>query len=210
MWAVIGILAALFRRSLTGDGCEVSTSLYETAIGWLPTQIANFLVSGSVPRRMGSENSGIAPYKAFKVADGFLVIAAGNSKLFVRLAGALGHPELADDIRFAGNPDRVRHRDELNAIIADTVRPLPIAEWQRRLNDAGVPCAPVLNLDQVVADPHFAAVGMLQEARSGGMSLIGIPLQFDGVRPDLRSLPPALGEATSVVLGKFQTEEAPG
>ncbi len=210
MWAVIGILAALFRRSLTGEGCEVATSLYETAIGWLPTQIANFLASGSVPRRMGSENPGIAPYKAFEVADGFLVIAAGNDKLFVRLAGALGHPELADVVRFATNPARVRHRDELNAIIANIVRPLPTKEWQRRLNDFGVPCAPVLSLDQVVADPHFSAVGMLQEAPNGRISLIGIPLQFGGIRPPLRNLSPALGEATSLFFGQVQTEEAPG
>ena len=209
MWAAIGILAALLRRTLTGEGCDVSTSLYETAVGWVPMQIANLLATGSAPRPMGSENSGIAPYKAFKAADGFLVIAAGNDNLFRRLAGALGHPELADDGRFASNPDRVRHRDELNAIIGDIVRARALKEWQGRLNEAGVPCAPVLSLDQVVADPQFAAVGMLQPACGGGMSLIGIPLQFDGVRPPLRSLPPALGEATSLVFGQVHEEETP-
>lgn len=210
MWAVIGIVSALFRRSFTGEGCEVSTSLYETAIGWMPMQIANFLGSGSVPRRMGSENSAVAPYKAFAVAGGFLVIAAGNDKMFARLADALRHPELIDDVRFASNPERVRHRNELNAIIADIVRPLSMKELQHRLTDVGVPCAPVLSLDQVVADPQFAAVGMLQAAPDRRLSSLGLPLQFDGARPALRSLAPALGEATSLVLGQTHTEDAPG
>ena len=97
MWAVIGILSALHRRTETGEGCEVGTSLYETALGWTNMHAANYLATGRVPRRIGSENFGICPYKAYQASDGWVVIAAGNDNLFQRLADALGHPEWPSD-----------------------------------------------------------------------------------------------------------------
>ena len=114
MWAVIGILSALHRRAATGQGCEVGTSLYETALAWTNQHAANYLASGRVPGRMGSENFGICPYKAYQARDGWVVVAAGNNNLFQRLADALGHPEWPADARFKTNPDRVTNRDELN------------------------------------------------------------------------------------------------
>jgi crotonobetainyl-CoA:carnitine CoA-transferase CaiB-like acyl-CoA transferase len=209
MWAVIGILAALYRRQQTGEGCEVDTSLYETAIGWLLVHVANFLVSGNVPKRLGSENAGIAPYKAFEAADGWIVIAAGNDGLFRRLTEALARPDLAADARFAGNPDRVRNRIALNDAIAAIVRTAPRDHWQARLDAAGVPCAPVKTVDQVLADPQFAAVDMLQTSPDGAMSLVGLPLQFDGVRPPLRNAPPALGDANALIFGDMAKAAAP-
>jgi crotonobetainyl-CoA:carnitine CoA-transferase CaiB-like acyl-CoA transferase len=199
MWAVIGILAALYRRQQTGEGGEVGTSLYEAAIGWLPVHVATYLASGKAPGRLGSENAGIAPYKAFAAADGWIVIAAGNDALFRRLAEALGHPDLADDPRFRGNPARVRHRIVLNETIAAIVRAAPRAHWQARLDAAGVPAAPLLSVDQVLEDPQFHAVEMLQRAPEGSMSLVGLPLRFDGERPPLRRAPPALGEANDLI-----------
>lgn len=199
MWAVIGILAALYRRQQTGEGCEVGTSLYETAISWVLVHIANYLASGKAPQRLGSENSGIAPYKAFEASDGWIVIAAGNDGLFRRLAEAMGSPALADDPRFRGNPDRVRNRMALNEAIAAIVRAAPRGHWQARLDALGVPNAPMLTIDQVLADPQFEAVEMLQRTPDGAMALVGLPLQFDGVRPPLRQAPPALGEANDLI-----------
>jgi crotonobetainyl-CoA:carnitine CoA-transferase CaiB-like acyl-CoA transferase len=199
MWCVIGILAALNRRLQTGEGCTVDTSLYETAIGWVSQHIANFLVSGNVPTRLGSENSGIAPYKAYEADGGWIVIAAGNDALFRKLCAVIDRKEWVVDPRFATNPDRVRNRVVLNALIGDIVKTGTPSEWRARLDAAGIPCAPALELDEVVADPQFEALQMLQPAADGQRSLIGLPLSFDGVRPPLRRSPPALGEGTHLI-----------
>jgi crotonobetainyl-CoA:carnitine CoA-transferase CaiB-like acyl-CoA transferase len=200
MWAVIGILAALQRRAATGEGCVVDTSLYETALSWTNMHAASLLATGRVPRRMGSENFGICPYKAYAARDGWVVVAAGNDNLFRRLAPVLGHSEWADDPRFRTNPDRVTHREELNALVAAAIATDTVAAWVDRLGAAAVPCAPVLDLAQVMAHPQFEAVGMLLSGPDGSMPLIGIPLRFDGERPPFRSHPPALGEHSRAVL----------
>lgn len=203
MWAVVGILAALHHRALTGDGCEVGTSLYESALGWMGMHAASFLASGRAPKRWGTENPGIVPSKAFEVADGWLFIAAGNDTSFRLLADCLGHGDWADDSRFRTNPDRVRHRESLNALIEEVVVNDKKAVWKQKLDAAGVPCAPVLSLEQVLAEPQFAAVGMLQSAPDGSSSLLGLPLRFDGARPPFRRPPPALGSDSAVISGFF-------
>ncbi len=117
MWSVIGILAALRERDKTGEGCEIGTSLYETALVWICMHTANYVSTKRVPKRIGSEQTTIVPYKAYGAKDGFIVIAAGNDNLFRRLAAALGHPEWSEDPEFKTNPDRVQNRLRLNALI---------------------------------------------------------------------------------------------
>jgi crotonobetainyl-CoA:carnitine CoA-transferase CaiB-like acyl-CoA transferase len=203
LWGVIGILAALRRRDATGEGCEIGTSLYETALGWMGMHMSSFLASGRAPRKLGTENSGIAPYKAYRAADDhWLVVAAGNDALFRRLCAAIARPDWPADPRFATNPDRVRNRVALNAALADVIETAPRAHWLAALDAAGVPCAPVLGLDEVVEDAQFKALEMLQHPDDGGPDLLGLPLRFDGTRPPLRRSPPALGEATRAVLGE--------
>jgi crotonobetainyl-CoA:carnitine CoA-transferase CaiB-like acyl-CoA transferase len=201
MWAVIGILAALNRRHQTGEGCEIGGSLYETAVSWCGMHIATYNTTGRLPQPMGTENFGIAPYKAYRAADGWLVIAAGNDALFARLALALGRPEWLDDPEFASNGERVKHRERLNRLIGEVVATAERADWLARLDGAGVPAAPLQTLDAVIAHPQTQAVGMVQPAPGDHPDLVGLPLQFDGVRPPLRSLPPELGGQTERVIG---------
>jgi crotonobetainyl-CoA:carnitine CoA-transferase CaiB-like acyl-CoA transferase len=200
MWAVIGILSALHRRHSTGEGCVVGTSLYETALGWMTMHSAIYHASNRVPRRIGSENAGIAPYKAYEAADGWIVIAAGNDSLFARLGAALGSPHWTADPRYATNPDRVKNRQALNMEIAAVIAVQNREYWLARLDAAGVPCAPMLALDEVLAHPQIEAIGMLQDSPSGGMPLLGLPLEFDGARPPYRSPPPQLGEANAAMM----------
>jgi crotonobetainyl-CoA:carnitine CoA-transferase CaiB-like acyl-CoA transferase len=202
MWLIIGALAALHRRDQTGKGCVIDGSLYETALHWMAVPTAQYLASKKVPRRMGSENLALAPYRAFEATDGWLVIAAGNDGQFARLAQALGRAEWANDKRFRTNPDRVGNRDAINTLVADAILKHPRAHWQALLDEAGVPCAPVLSIAEVLDHPQSRALGMLQEAPDGGLSLMGLPISFDGERPPLRSSAPKLGDATAAVLGK--------
>ena len=199
MWSVIGILAALRERELTGKGTEISTSLYETAIGWLPVQIATYFLNGKVPRKFGTENFGYAPCKAFEAEDGWLMLAAGNDRLFDKLAAAIGDDDFSNDPDFANNPLRVENREKLNARLQDLIGRRRRDDWVDRLTAVGVPCAPILSIDEVTADPQFEAIGMEQKLPGGDMRLIGIPLLFDGVRPPLRHGPPDLGDATDLL-----------
>ena len=208
MWMVIGVLSALHRRAATGKGGVIETSLYETALFWMSVPTATFLASGDVPRRFGTENGNLAPYKAYEASDGWMVICAGNDKQFANLAAALGHPEWASDPDFAINPQRVKHRTRLNGLIADLVKRGSREHWQATLDAAGVPCAPMLGLDEVLAHPQSRALGMLQDAPDGGIALMGAPLRFDGERPPFRSSPPKLGEATDIILGGTRQKAA--
>jgi crotonobetainyl-CoA:carnitine CoA-transferase CaiB-like acyl-CoA transferase len=170
-------------------------------VSWCGMHIATYNTTGRLPQPMGTENFGIAPYKAYRAADGWLVIAAGNDALFERLARALGKPEWLDDPAFRSNSERVANRERLNREIGEVVATAKRADWLARLDAAGVPAAPLQTLDEVVAHPQTQAVGMVQKASGGHPDLVGLPLQFDGTRPPLRSLPPDLGAQTDRVLG---------
>jgi crotonobetainyl-CoA:carnitine CoA-transferase CaiB-like acyl-CoA transferase len=202
MWAVIGILSALRRRAETGEGCEIDTSLFETSLSWMHSHIAAYTATGNVPVRRGTEIPSLAPYKVFRAQDDYVMIAAGNDNLFRRLAGALGHPEWVEDPRFATNPQRVGNREVLNAAIEAVVGTRPRNEWIEILEKVGVPSAALQTLDQVMDHPQTKSLGMLQKSEDGSVSLMGLPVSFDGTRPPLRRKPPELGDSTHLVLGE--------
>jgi len=210
MWCAIGVLGALQNRNRTGEGTHIETSLYETALAWMTYHIANYLASGDLPTPQGSGATMIAPYRGYRTRDGMVMIAAGNDKLFALMSGALGHPEWSADARFSGNPDRVAHKDALNGLIQDVVGTLTTEELQAKLDAAGVPCAPLQTMDQVAHHPQTAALAMLQPSPDGSISLIGLPMSFDGARPAFRLHPPTLGQHTEEVLGPYGKPKKPG
>src|SRR5262249_15135420 len=165
MWAAIGIVGALFRRAATGKGCIVDASLFETALGWMTTHAATYQASGVLPRRAGSGTTGIVPYRGYATADGFLVVAAANDKLFGLFAGVLGHKEWVEDTRFRSNPDRVANQDELYALIEPIMATAPTAQWVGLLEEVGVPCAPLKNVDEGLAPPPQDGHGLLHHER---------------------------------------------
>lgn len=196
MWAVIGILAALERRHATGRGGVVDVSLFETAAAVMSLHAAQYMSSGELPRKLGSGTVGIVPYRAYRTADGDLVIAAGNDSLFRKLCEVLGRPEWTQDPRFASNPERVRNQRALYGMIEPLVAKRTTAEWVAALDAAGVPCAPVQNVQQMLDHPQTRALGLVQGMPSGPIRLVGLPVSFDGERPRPRLAPPALGEHT--------------
>ncbi len=201
LWAVIGILSLLQIRRDTGRGGVVETSLFETAVSWMGQFIARWQADGTVPRPMGSATPGISPYKAFAVADGYVVIAAGNDNLFTRLCGALALEHCLADDRFLSNRLRVEHQDALNALIGAAVANRATPDLIAALTTAGVPCAPLQTVDRVATDPQTDALGIIQPTPDGAMRLVGLPLSFNGERPPLRQAPPALGAHTHEILG---------
>jgi len=200
MWGAIGILAALYRRKESGKGGVVDVSLFETAAAWMIMYAAQYLGSGELPQRHGSGAPGIAPYRAYRTKDGDLVVAAANDALFKNLCGVLGFTWF-EDPRFKTNPERVRNVKELYPMIEKEMLKRGNAEWTALLDAAGVPCAPVQNVQQMLEHPQMQALGLLQAVPGSSQPLIGLPISFDGERPLPRSAPPALGDHTREILG---------
>lgn len=194
LWALIGVLTALYERQITGRGRVVDVSLFETSTSWVSLLSAQYLASGKVSGKQGSGAPGIAPYKAFATSDGEIVVAAGSDGLFKRLAQALGHPEWLQDPRFADNPQRVAHQDVLYAQLDAIMLTRDTAYWVQQLEQAGIPCSPVQNVAQMVAHPQTRALDLIQDVPGTGMRFFGLPLRLDGVRPRSHLPPPKLGE----------------
>jgi len=201
MWCAIGILSALFRRGVTGKGGIVDTALFETAVQWMTWFSADYQVTGELPKRHGSGVRGIAPYEAFECNDGFLIVAASNDRLFLKLADALGRPDWKTDPRFDTNPKRDANRRELKRQLSNQLIQQPRAHWQELLDAAGVPNAPTQTIDEVLNHPQTIAAGMVQSLEGAPLNLIGLPVSFDGERPGLRSMAPQLGADTDEVMG---------
>jgi crotonobetainyl-CoA:carnitine CoA-transferase CaiB-like acyl-CoA transferase len=191
LWAALAVLAALHE----GGGRTIELSLYEVALGLVGTQVTAFLGAGEVPERAGTGFPLIVPYQAFPTADGALMVCAANDRLYGRLREAL---DLPDDERFATNPDRVRNRDALVALITERLRAEPRATWLERLRAVGVPAAPVQDVGTAALHEQTAALGILQDL--GAYTTVGPPLSFDGARSLLPSAAPPLGAHTAEIL----------
>lgn len=208
MWTVIAVLDALRTRESTGEGAHVHTSLLQTALMWLPSQLTGYFAEQVVPPRLGSGTVGIYPYAAFPTADNWIIIAAGNEKLWTSLCTVIERTDLLDDPRFLRNPDRVAHRDELFHELAATLRGKDSHTWVDLLTEAAVPTTPIQTLDQVVADEQVAAIGALPEVdhpRIEGHRVVNLPIQIDGAYAPVRRVAPLLGEHNEEVLGPTDT-----
>lgn len=205
MWCVIGILAAIARRHQTGKGGIVDTSLFETALQWMTFYTADYMATGDLPKRLGSGVRGIAPYQAYTCTDGYLIVAASNDRLFAKLAEAMDHPEWVKDPRFAANAGRVANLPALNALLAPIFATQPRAHWQELLDKAGVPCAPIQTVDQILDHPQTHALDIVHTVEGGKYKLIALPLAFDGERPRVTRPAPELGADTAAVLGAMKS-----
>lgn len=211
MWAALAVLAALRERDRTGQGGEVTTALFDTAVAWIPYQLMGYLATGHVPERMGSATAMIVPYEAFPTADGSLMIAAPTDVLFRRLCDTLERPDLGADPRFADNPGRVRHRAALVPALQAATREHATATLLERLRAAGVTCAPIQSLDQVAADPQTKASEMLTPTPHPAIPdlyTVALPVRWDGARPAPRRPPPRIGEHTTEILAELGFTDA--
>jgi len=205
LWAAVGILAALHTRARDGGAQLVDTSLYETALNWVPRQLVDYFATGKVPRKMGSALDILAPYQAFETADDWIVIAAGNDRLFTTLCETIERPRLAADPRFATNADRVANREQLVELISEPLAAAPAATWLERFEAAGVPVAPVQDIAAVAESPQTQALGILQELPHPAipeLRVVAPPLSLNRARVEHRSAAPDLGEHSRVLLAE--------
>lgn len=197
MWAVIGLLAALLQRRAGGAGAGVQTSLYETGLAWMTPPLVGYAAAGDVRQPHGSGTAEIVPYQAFETKTGWLMVAAGNDRLFAKLVKALGLPDLAENLDFATNAGRVRGRAGLIARLAQAIAGWTMEDLAAALDAVGVPNAPILTADQVFSHPQTAAVGMI--APTNGLPLAGIPIRFDSERHRSELPAPKLGEHQTIL-----------
>ena len=194
MWAAMGTLAGLVQRARTGQGCVVDASLFETGLAWLKGHYASFRASGLVPERHRTGSHRVVPFQSFETKTGPIIVAAGNDRLFAKLAAVLGHPEWATDARFATNAARVENKPKLLAAIDEIVVTRTKGEWIDRLEAEGVPCAVINSLPDAAAHAQTAALDMIQPVPGDDFTLVALPLSFDGKRPRIRRAPPRIGE----------------
>jgi formyl-CoA transferase/CoA:oxalate CoA-transferase len=196
VWAALGIVAALLERTTTGRGREVDVSLFETGLSLVAYQLTDALRSGRSPERYGTAFPLIAPYEVFPTADGELMIAAANDRLFAQLCERIGLPALVDDERFRTNPDRLEHREELLPPIRERLAAETTATWLDRLD--GIPVAPVHDIARAAGHEQTRATGILQEL--GDATTLALPLETDEERVSHRAPPPTLGAHSREVL----------
>jgi crotonobetainyl-CoA:carnitine CoA-transferase CaiB-like acyl-CoA transferase len=194
IWAALGCMAALFRRTSTGLGCVVDTSLFETALTWLQVMMAGFQATGKQPQRHRSGNPNVVVFQALPTLDGEVVVAAANDRLFAKLARAVERPDWATDPRFATNALRVQHKAELLPQIEAVFSSRSSQHWLDTLETAGIPCAPIHDFEQVMAQPQTEAIGIFQNIPEVDLRIVGLPLSFDGERPPIRHRAPQIGE----------------
>ncbi|HET8599094.1 MAG TPA: CoA transferase [Segeticoccus sp.] len=191
--AVIGVLAALRHRERTGDGQHVQVNLLSSLLGSLANQASAFLATGESPGRMGNQHPSIAPYETLHCRNGVVAVACGNDGQFARLAAALGRPALAEDPRFATNPQRVAHRSELVAALESALAAEDAELWLEVLREAGVPAGIVGDIGSALALAERLGLEPVVELGDGGRQ-VRHPISYSGT--DLRppDPPPALGQ----------------
>ncbi|MFB6195937.1 MAG: CaiB/BaiF CoA transferase family protein [Haloplanus sp.] len=210
MWAAFGIVGALFRRELTGEGDRIELGMHDAALPWLTKQAGKAFV-GEQPERMGTKDPVLAPYQAFPTADGYLNVGCGNQKLWEELCAAIDRPDLVADDRFASNPDRVEHMDELEAELAAVFRERPTEEWVDLLADEhGLPVGPVYDVPTALENEQTAARDVIREIEHpalGTVPVIEHPLNFERGEAGFDGAPPLLGEDTEAILHELGYDE---
>jgi crotonobetainyl-CoA:carnitine CoA-transferase CaiB-like acyl-CoA transferase len=199
LFASNAILAALHRRAATGEGARIEVPLFESTLGWLANRGQEYLISGEDTGLIGNAHPSIVPYQTFDTSDKPIVVAVGNNTQFAGLCKAVGRPELAEDERFATNPDRVANREALIQGLQREFSKRPADEWVEEIRAAGIPCGPVNMLADVFADEHVLGSGILQDIdhpSAGLLKMLASPLLVDGERLPIRRPPPSLGQHT--------------
>lgn len=206
MYTASAILAALHEREQTGEGAHIDMALFDTQLAVLANQASNAMVSGRDPQRLGNGHPNIVPYQPFTASDQPLVIAVGNDRQFAKLAKLCGHPEWAEDERFATNAARVAHREAIIAKVGAVIADHPAAYWLDQLLQAGIPAGSINSISQALGDPQAAHRGARQQRGAGALGavpMVGSPIRLDGARADAALAPPALGEHSDEVLGDW-------
>lgn len=211
LYGAFSVTSALLARARTGEGQFVDISLLEAALSLAVWETSGYFTTGVVPERLGSAHRVSAPYQAIRTADGYITIGATTPRNWAAFCRALGLDHLIDDERFATTAARRARYKELAALIEDVTAASPSDHWYRLLEEAGVPCGILNRIDQVLADPHVAARGVivdLPHPKLGPVKATGSPARLSRTPPRMESAGPLLGQHTVEVLSRLGLSEA--
>ena len=205
-YTTIGILISLLEREQSGEGQWVHTSLLESMISMLDFQAARWTVSGEVAPQAGNNHPTTIPTGVFKTKDGHINIASAGDIIWGRLCDVLGDPDMASNPNFDNGEKRSENRVAVNASIEAQTQKRTSAEWIKALEEAGVPCGPIYNIDEVFADPQVQHVGMTHPVNHdelGVMDLIGQPINMSRYDPRTGMPTPDSGQHTDEILAEY-------
>ena len=204
LFSAIGINGALYRREGTGEGMYLDISMLDCQVAICENAIARYHATGKVPGRAGARNPSITPFESYATKDDLIVIAAGNDALFARLADIIGRPELARDPRFDSNTSRTRHAAELKSEMEAALAARTREEWFAIFDRAGIPCGPINDIGEVVADAqvnHRTMVVSAADAIAGTVRMSGNPIKMSAFTDRAERAPaPELDEHRELLL----------
>ena len=199
----IGILAAVNARTITGKGQRVDVSLMDSMIAATENTALKYLESGQIPPRMGNRYAAVSPYDAFKVKDGVIIIAAGNQKLYEKLCTEVLHrPDMITDPRFVDMPGRLENQDAIQEVIEDTLKDYTMEEATQLVLSKGIPAGPILNIKQILEDPHVKEREMFVEMDHptlGRITVNGCAIKLMDTKPSVRTPAPQLGQDNKAI-----------
>ena len=205
MYSTIAILAALASREKSGFGQYIDMALLDVGVAMLGNMHLNYFTTNEAPKRWGNAHSNIVPYEVFACADGHMILAAGNDSQFRKFCEVAGCAQLIDDARFARNDARVRNRETLVPLLAQTIKKRERDDWITSLEAAGVPCGPINTIDQVFDDPQVRHRGMkfeMPHRLAGSVPLVASPMRLSATPVEYHRPPPTLGQDTDSVLAQ--------
>lgn len=211
LFTAIGISSALHHRATSGEGMKIDVAMLDCQLAILENALARYFATGEVPGPLGARHPTIVPFQSYETADGHVIIAAGNDALFATLCKALARPELAGEARFHDNAARGEHVEELRVALEAELKQQPTAHWLDLLTKAGVPAAPINNVEQVLNDPQIAARNMVIETndpQAGALKMAGNPIKLSAFDdPTSRQPAPDLDQHRASILGGLQTSD---
>ena len=207
LFTAIGINAALYDRQKTGKGMFIDVSMLDCQIAILENAIARYLAKNEIPEPMGSRHPSIAPFEAFKTKDSYIIIAAGNNRLFEKLCEVLAMPEIGKDPKFSDNSSRSKNINELKTIFENKLLSRTTNDWVKDMEKEKIPCGPIYNIKEAVENPQVEARNMIVKAfhkKIGDFKLAGNPIKMSNYADEkTRGDIPDLDEHREEILKEF-------
>ncbi|MDB5932313.1 MAG: CoA-transferase [Polaromonas sp.] len=198
------ILSAYIYKLKTGTGQYIDVSLVESGLALTVIEATCYFVNGVVPKVAGTRNHLSAPYQAYRAKDGYVIVGAGNQRLWKKFCSdVIDKPQWIDDLRFGSVSDRHKNADDLEQMLEKILVQEDIAYWVEKMGEAGVPGGPINSFDQALDDPHFLARDMVLEVEhptAGTIKTLGIPAKMSHTPGQIRSPAPLLGQHTDEIL----------